>query len=442
MAKRGITLSTVGVGNDIDEALLKRFARLGQGRFYRVSDPKTLPKIFVKEALTLRVALIRELTFVPRVRKGAGALVAGIESTPPLLGMIRTWPKALPGVQVPIVSDTGEPILASWRVGLGQVVAFTSDAQRRWANVWVASPTFDKLWNQIVRGVARPGASGDVQAIITPTTSNQLKIRAEVTGADDGFQNFLGISAKVFGPDPTQPPRLVQLVQTGPGTYEGDVPAPDSGAYLAVISFGSQKSSYAWTAASYVVDASTEWHDLSSNESELRNIATRTGGRLIEPFDRSVDLFDRNDLHPESTSQSLTDQLLAASMLTLLLDVAVRRIAWDRYTFSAIGHALGNIVRSYTQVRVSGGQSAIVALRALRTTRESINAKSDVEPKLNPPIWNDNQNSNAMQIANLTKPALHSTQGQHPESPFQVDNSDVFQRLAEAKRRAQPKADK
>jgi Mg-chelatase subunit ChlD len=49
MAAGGTTTSTIALGGSTDEKLLQSLASDGGGRFYKVPDPKTLPKIMVKE---------------------------------------------------------------------------------------------------------------------------------------------------------------------------------------------------------------------------------------------------------------------------------------------------------------------------------------------------------------------------------------------------------
>lgn len=436
MASKGITLSTVGVGQDIDEPLLTRFAKLGHGRFYRVSKAATLPRIFIKEAMTLRSSLIREQPFVPRLHRGVSTLIPGIDGLPRLLGMVRTWPKSTPGVEVPILSDTDDPVLADWRIGLGQVAVFTSDASRRWAADWVSSPVFGKFWSQIVRGVARPAMSTTMDTRITRSASGRLQIHVESIGSDQNFQNFLRMSAKVFGPDGEQQPQSITLVQTGPGNYTGEFDAPEAGPYLAMISFAGQNARPGWTAAAYVVNDSAEWHDLHSNEAALRDIAARTGGRVIQAFDPAVNFFDRDNLQPQTASLPITDQLIVLAVITLFLDVAVRRIAWDRRTLARLAAAFGNWVRSYTQVRVSEMPAAVSALRTARQSAQSSLPISQDRSEANPgqpnqTIVSTPSGRRAKEPNLSTPPPVEST------APHDTD--DPFQRLAAAKRRAQAK---
>lgn len=60
ISDRGITISTVAVGNDADLRLLQDIATGGNGKFYRVNSPKAVPRIFIKEALRVTRPLIYE----------------------------------------------------------------------------------------------------------------------------------------------------------------------------------------------------------------------------------------------------------------------------------------------------------------------------------------------------------------------------------------------
>ena len=78
------------------------------------------------------------------------------------------------------------------------------------------------------------------------------------------------------------------------------------------------------------VSDNPEYRDLSSNDQQLDQIALRTGGKMLDPFDvRSADLFRRQGLAATSSPLPVWDILLPVLMGLILLDVAVRRIAWD-----------------------------------------------------------------------------------------------------------------
>ncbi len=70
--------------------------------------------------------------------------------------------------------------------------------------------------------------------------------------------------------------------------------------------------------------------NLQSNDALLKQIAERTGGRVLKPFDvASADLFTRDGLAVTDSPQSIWDLLVPWLLALIIIDVAVRRIAWD-----------------------------------------------------------------------------------------------------------------
>ncbi len=72
MIAESITVTTVGLGNDLDEQLLKMIADVGGGRFHAVPDPNNLPRIFTKETeMVARAAAVEEWFPVTQVGDAA-----------------------------------------------------------------------------------------------------------------------------------------------------------------------------------------------------------------------------------------------------------------------------------------------------------------------------------------------------------------------------------
>ncbi|MEO8166563.1 MAG: VWA domain-containing protein, partial [Betaproteobacteria bacterium] len=69
MRQSHITVSAVAVGTDADRSLLSGIARVGDGKFYEVTSPKAIPRIFIKEAMRVTKPLVyeREEGFSPQV---------------------------------------------------------------------------------------------------------------------------------------------------------------------------------------------------------------------------------------------------------------------------------------------------------------------------------------------------------------------------------------
>ena len=112
---------------------MQALAGVTGGRHYLVMDPNELPSIFIKEAKTLKRSMIQNTTFVPTVEFSSPVL-KGIDAMPPLHAYVLTTPKAR---SVTILKgpskDEINPVLSTWRFGLGKTAAFTSDLSPNWA---------------------------------------------------------------------------------------------------------------------------------------------------------------------------------------------------------------------------------------------------------------------------------------------------------------------
>ena len=134
--------------------LLEEIARLGNGRFYVADDPAQVPQIFAKETVTASKSAINEQPFSPAVVRPTQVLSEiRLDEAPFLLGYVVTRPK--PTAEVILATESGDPLLAWWRYGLGMSVAFTSDAKARWAAEWLSWPQFGQFWAQVVRHALR-----------------------------------------------------------------------------------------------------------------------------------------------------------------------------------------------------------------------------------------------------------------------------------------------
>jgi Ca-activated chloride channel homolog len=57
LSQRGVSTTTMGVGNDYSEDLMEAMARSGDGNFYHIESPQQLPNIFQSELLGLMATL-------------------------------------------------------------------------------------------------------------------------------------------------------------------------------------------------------------------------------------------------------------------------------------------------------------------------------------------------------------------------------------------------
>ncbi|MBL8887506.1 MAG: VWA domain-containing protein [Phycisphaerales bacterium] len=328
LAKRDIRLSSIAIGDDADVSSLEEMSRIGEGKFYQVVNPAVLPRIFMRAVKVIRSPLIREEPFQPVVLPSGSPATIGLGTPPELLGLCLTQPRPDPTVINAIVAPTGEPVLSHWRVELGQVAAFTSDAGH-WAANWIDWPGYRRLWTQLARSIGRSQNASRYSAR-AEINSSELVIHAERNaGASDGAA---ALAATVFSPSGAQIP--LRLSEIAPGVFEGRTRVADEGAYIAVvrpiIPGGSGASPPIITGASLF--AGREWRDLASNDEWLASLA-RLSGSEVRSLDaeRPHSLFDRAGLPPHRSRTPLWPVLLAWIPILFLLDVAVRRIAWDRW---------------------------------------------------------------------------------------------------------------
>ena len=371
-----VTVSTVSVypHDTSDQGLppnMQKMARDLGGRAYGPinANPNQLPQIFIKEATVVRRSLIMEdkKGMEVKLTPSSSELIKGLGEFPSVYGMVLTSRKPNPQIEVPLVAGKAnppDPLLAHWQTGLGKAVVWTSDAHNRWAANWVGSSEYAKFWSQVVRSVSRPPMSADFD-VKTTQVGDKGKITVEALNRDSAFLNFLSINGQVIGPDGIA--KNVKLVQTGPGTYEGEYDATDPGTYVAVLNSSSAKGEGGLMLTGMSVNSSPELRDLKSNDATLRAIADRTRGRMLDPFKpATADLFTREGLKQTASPLPIWDLLVPVLLALIILDVATRRIAWDWLATKKLAIATAERVRGFTVVRKVETRESLDALKRIR----------------------------------------------------------------------------
>ena len=203
-----VTISTVGLGQDVNRAFLEKVAQLAEGKSYFLNDPSGLEQIVLRD--------VKEHTGSTAVEKDVHAEVVnraeildgvGIETAPPLRGYVRFL--ARPTTDLILRAGPEDPLLVRWQYGLGRAAVFTSDAKNRWAAAWVAWPGFDKLWSNIFRDLL-PHAESSEAAAEFDRASNELVVDYHLSRNVDEPAAIPDIYA--FGPNGFQSPLKVAKV--------------------------------------------------------------------------------------------------------------------------------------------------------------------------------------------------------------------------------------
>ena len=322
MAAAKITTSVVGLGSeqDKDVQFLRQLAERGQGRFYLTNDANTLPQIFSTE--TMKVAqssIVEEPTQAVPVAKSA--ITAGIDwaQSPLLLGYNATKPK--PTAEILLATERGEPLLATWRYGLGQAAAFTSDAKARWAAEWMAWPGYAKFWTQTVRGLLRKGGPAAFE-ITRGETGDALDIRVNAVTPDGAFRNRLPVT--IHARTPNDHTQTAAAVQDAPGSYRARIALPQEG--ITVVNVSSRDLPDGGMTFAHARSYPAEFLTTGTNEVLLREIAKAGNGK----FDPQPDEIFARPERPAERQRDLTNWFLIAVLALLPVDIFLRRRTWRR----------------------------------------------------------------------------------------------------------------
>ena len=318
MRAERITISTVGIGSGADMNLLGNLANWGGGREYFTQDPYNIPQIFAKETITASKSAIIDEPFIPQVIKPTQVLSGiDLQVAPFLLGYVATQPR--PTAEIFLVSDRGDPLLASWQYGLGKSVAFTSDAKARWASDWLEWPGYGKFWTQLVRDTMRKTTLSNFQAEIKQEKGN-AHLAIDALGDTGDFLNELENDISLIAPDLKK--KQLAVSQTAPGRYELDFPTNDVGPYFVNIVQKRSGEVLNTQVTGTVVSYPEEYLVHNADEARLTQLAAVSGGKFNLPPE---DTF-RSPEQPVVLRIHLWRPFLIIALFLLLADIALRRI--------------------------------------------------------------------------------------------------------------------
>ncbi|MSR21964.1 MAG: VWA domain-containing protein [Gemmatimonadetes bacterium] len=286
----GITVSAIAIGAEADVQLVEAIALLGGGTANATPDFEALPRILNDETRRLARGAVREEAVVPVWRTRDAPFLERIPDDPPALhGYVLTTAKE--GADVHLELSESVPLLASWRYGLGRVVAFASQGAGPWAADWTAAPEYPLWWAQIVRwtlpGTSRPGLHVEVRR-----NGDYAEIVAEASGPDGRERRGLDVEASVGGPNERavgvgalgEPGTdHLRLRETEPGVYEGRLIADQPGTYTIGVEIREEASDTLMERAETRTHvAYPARHEFSGPHDDLlRALAYQTGGRVL-----------------------------------------------------------------------------------------------------------------------------------------------------------------
>jgi uncharacterized membrane protein len=330
-----VTVSTVAInphgGQTVD--LMEAMAQQTGGRFFWPQDPEQLPSILIKEAKTLKRSMLQEKNFTPTVRIPE-PLLKGIDAIPPLHGYVITTAKPratitlerTPDAQEMADGEPPDPILATWRYGIGNAGAWTSDLALGWGRDWVQWAKFRPFLKQLTTELSRVETRSDLTLSATAVGAQGLIAVEDFAPAE----SFMELKARVSGPRSESVE--VALKQVAPRRYTAQFPLWGKGRYqVAVVGMSAGghaggKPRHEQAFGGFAVPYSPEYLRFKSDPILLKQIAERTGGRVLSPAD--LDVF-RAEGGPRESSKPVFDWFLIVLAILIPLDVGLRRVQLD-----------------------------------------------------------------------------------------------------------------
>ena len=193
---QGISLTTVGLGEGVNWALLEAIASVGGGRFHRVADASTLPKIFSRETeLITQDKKLEDWLGVKLVNRPAFLRGISLAPLPLLRGMSHSQIRPTPAELI-FMSETGEPVFARRPVAQGWTLAWASDLKSNQGREWLQWPYMGRLLAQMIRGHQQ-----EKQETLFPLSvkklGDSLVVRFERVRSDGAYQSDLNSTLKV-----------------------------------------------------------------------------------------------------------------------------------------------------------------------------------------------------------------------------------------------------
>jgi len=309
----GITISTIGLGRDVNRAYLERIARLAEGKSYFVMDVTSLAQIVLRDVLEHTGTSLAEREMKPVVLRQAD-LFEGVdwEEVPPLLGWVRF--EAKPQAETLLeIGEENDPLLARWQYGLGRAAVFASDAQARWAQNWLSWSGFDPFWTNLLRDLSPRTPRTEANARYEEASGEAAAVYR--LGGRAGSPPEVLPEVYFLGPDGFR--KAAPLERAGPDRFSARV---HTDGRFGLFRIRPASSTDVFPELALFVE-NEEQKAFGADASLLRWIAEFTGGRFNP---RPAEVFDAGGRTLEAR-MNLWPLLLGLAVLVNLLELAARK---------------------------------------------------------------------------------------------------------------------
>ena len=318
-AKAKVTISTIGLGQDVNRGYLERVARTAEGEPHFLLDVSALTQLVLRDVMEHTGSSVMEKDIRPEVVKQVEILdEVLLDEAGPLLGWVKFVAK--PQAETILRVDEEDPLLVRWQYGLGRAAVFTSDAKDLWAGNWVEWAGFDTFWANVMRDLLPRSPRTEATARYD---SAEGEIVVEYRWEADSRSDPPDPLPEIYVIGPSEFQKVVSLEQQATGAYEARVAVGESYGLFRIRP--SSALEHFPEVAYYRQNA--ELNEYGSNPDLLRKIAAWTGGQFNpEP----EEIFAGARAIP--SSMDLWPGLLALAVLVNLIELFARKgwIPWLR----------------------------------------------------------------------------------------------------------------
>ena len=209
-------------------------------------------------------------------------------------------------------------MLATWRVGLGQVSSWTSDSGERWSSAWKGWDGSSRFYSDVIRAIL-PAPAGSAQMRFDGASAT---IEAAF---DEPVPDGATVTAQVV--DPAGKEQAVTMVRNDDRTFTGTAETGAAGTYGVGVTAAANGTTNGKSDAAISTTAelgySREYLSQGADTETLKSLSTQTGGRGLI---RATQAFDADGLTPGNHRVDLRRRLLLAAALLWPMTIAMSRL--------------------------------------------------------------------------------------------------------------------
>ena len=315
-----ITMSTIGIGADMNAREIAQMAELGGGRSYYNVSGAELAKVMETEVSVAERKESDNTSFTPAISSYVPA-VAGIGELPRLEG--RNILNAKDGAEI-ILAEKGDPVYAEWSYGEGRVGSFLSDLSGKWSIRYFTDAQGARLLKNIVNSLL-PGSSarrGDIYAELTDGNyDNMLSVETLLEKGES-------LSAALTGPNGDK--TAINLSQTAANLYAARITTDTAGIYAINIQKSGEKGAIVSEKNIFRAFSRSAEYEAFNSEAEsmsfTRKISENGGGI---PVFSAADIFEREELK-KVYDYNPRVPLLVAIIILFLCDILARLLKFGK----------------------------------------------------------------------------------------------------------------